>query len=178
MNSTDDEQSFTDEQKRECCLMVSIGCDRETACNYLGKTAEELRLEMRSDAEFRRQLLRAEATPEFNHMRNLYQAAKDAKHWRASVWWLERRAPERYARRLPDSLTTDELSRFVEELAEAILGEVNNDRDRRRLLARLIELTDNVQEGTFDHDQQLQPAQSREELLKISQNDSDEQIDS
>lgn len=178
MNSADDGQNFTDEQKRECCLMISIGCDRETACNYLGKTAAELRLEIRNDAEFGKQLLRAEATPEFNHMRNLYQAAKDAKHWRASVWWLERRAPERYARRLPDSLTTNELCRFVEELAEAILSEVNNDQDRRRLLARLIELTDNVQEGTFDHDQQLHSAQSQEETLKISQYDRDEHSDS
>ena len=76
---------FSAEQKSRCCVLISMGCSRETACKYLGLSATDLRRELQLDWEFRAQLLRAEATPEFNHMRNLHQAAKDEKNWRASV---------------------------------------------------------------------------------------------
>lgn len=136
--------------------MISIGCDRETACNYLGKTAEQLRQHLEHDLDFRSRLRRAEATPEFNHMRNLYNAAKEEKNWRASVWWLERRAPERYARRSPDALTTAQLRVFVEELAENIVGEVSDLNDRTRLLNRLLEITKQLQDDSFQqHDTQV-----------------------
>lgn len=150
---------FTDDEKRECCLMISIGCDRETACNYLGKTAEQLRAELRDCPEFFKELLRAEATPEFNHMRNLYNAAKEEKNWRASVWWMERRAPERFARRLPDTLSTTQLRNFVEELAETIINEINDSQDRTRLLAKLMDTTKQLQDTDFQADGTLLPAE-------------------
>ncbi len=159
MTSPDEEPNrFTSEQKRECCLMISMGCDRETACNYLGKTAEELRYELRHDLAFRKQLLRAEATPEFNHMRNLYKAAQDEKHWRASVWWLERRAPERYARRPPGALTAPQLRQVIEELAETIVGEVNNPQDRQRLLARLVLIAERLRSDSFESQSNTVPS--------------------
>ena len=141
---------FTDELKRECCLMISMGCDRETACNYLGKTAAELRAELQRDGAFCRQLLRAEATPEFSHMRNLYNAARDEKNWRASVWWLERRAPERYAKRAPESITAAQLRQVIEELTEAIGSEVNDPQDRRRVLARLVQIAERLRSDSFE----------------------------
>ena len=150
MNHYESSEIFTDEQKRECCLMLSIGCDRETACNYLGVTAEQLRSEMQLDVDFLKKLLRAEATPEFNHMRNLYNAAKDEKHWRASVWWLERRAPERYARRAPNAVTPSQLQQVIATLTEAIAGEVNNQQDRRRVLARLEQIAVSLHSDSFE----------------------------
>ena len=51
---------------------------------------------MQHDAEFVANVRRAEASVELSHMRNVQQAAKDKKDWRASVWWLERRSPERF----------------------------------------------------------------------------------
>ena len=150
MNHYESSENFTDEQKRECCLMLSIGCDRETACNYLGVTAEELREELTLDVDFRKQILRAEATPEFNHMRNLYNAAKDEKHWRASVWWLERRSPERYARRAPEAVTPPQLQQMIEALTGAIAGEVNNSQDRRRVLARLEQIAASLHSDSFE----------------------------
>ncbi len=150
MTQLEEPNRFSDEQKRECCLMIKIGCDRETACNYLGKTAAELHEQLRQDREFHRQLLRAEATPEFSHMRNLYNAAKDEKHWRASVWWLERRAPERFARRAPDALTAQQLRSVIEALADTIVGEIEDPQDRERLLAKLVQIAEKACGEAFD----------------------------
>ncbi len=167
MTLPEDPNRFTDDQKRECCLMISMGCDRETACNYLGMTAEELRYELRLDEAFCRQMLRAEATPEFNHMRNLYKAAKDEKHWRASVWWLERRAPERYARRAPDSLTASQIRQVIEELAETIVGEIDDPQDRQRLLARLVQIAEKIRNDSFESSSELPSGTVHNKMLKI-----------
>ncbi len=130
--------------------MLSIGCDRETACKYLGFTFSQLRNELHDDPEFETQMYRAEATPEFNHMRNLNQAAKDEKHWRASVWWMERMSPERFARRAPNAVTMVQLKTFIEELADLIIAEIPDEDQRMRLLERLSQMTDSLEkDGDF-----------------------------
>lgn len=135
---------ITAEQKSEFCLIVSIGCDRETACKLLNCSPAQLQGELQQDAEFSAKLLRAEATAELNHMRNLHNAAKDEKNWRVSVWWLERCAADRYARRAPESVSAKELSSIVDELAEVIALEFTDQDDRWRLLNRLAQIARSV----------------------------------
>lgn len=130
--------------------MISIGCDRETACKYLGLTSKQLSGLLEQDPEFLKQLSKAEATSELTHMQNLRNAAKDEKHWRASVWWLERHAPERYARRAPDTLTVAQLQQIIEELVEAIVCEVTNERDRLRLLNRFEKIALAAQQDSYE----------------------------
>ena len=136
---------LTEEKKREFCLMISIGCDRETARKYLGCSLQQLKEALRLDSRFARQLDRAEATPEFNHMRNLHHAAKDEKNWRVSVWWLERCAADRYAKRNPEVISPVQLRQVIQELSKAILGEVTSRDDQRRLLIRLTEIARGVE---------------------------------
>ncbi len=126
--------------------MISIGCDRETASKYLACVPQQLQHALKHDPQFAKQLARAEATPEFSHMRNLHNAAKDEKHWRASVWWLERCAPHRYARRAPEAVSVVQLKKIIQELADAIAGEVASQNDRQRLLSRLTEIACTVQD--------------------------------
>ncbi len=146
MTSSNELQILTDDQKREFCLIVLIGCDRETACNYLGWSRSQLQNALKQDPQFAKRLARAEATPEFIHMRNLHNAAKDEKHWRVSVWWLERCAPERYARRNPDAVSAAQLRQIIKQIADAITGEVASPDDRQRLLTRLSKIAREVQD--------------------------------
>ena len=138
---------MTDEQKREICLIVSIGCDRLAACKYLGYSLAQLRRELKRDEKFAEQLRRAEAAPELAHMRNLQNASRDEKNWRASVWWLERCAPDRYGRRAVDAVTEKQLKEVIDELADAIAGEVTGTEDRKRLLKRLEEIVGSIFDG-------------------------------
>jgi len=77
-------------------------------------------------------------------MQNLRNAARDEKHWRASVWWLERRAPERYGRRAPDAISADQLRQVIEQLAEVIVEGVASQSEREQLLDRFTEIASNV----------------------------------
>ncbi len=124
--------------------MLLVGCDRETAGNYLGFSPTQLRDEVKRDADFLQQVLRAEASAEFHQIRNLHEATKDSKQWRASVWWLERKVPERFARRAANAVTESEWRHFLETLADLITSEIASEADRQRLLTRLAQIAQNV----------------------------------
>ncbi|MEM9187016.1 MAG: hypothetical protein AAGB00_11020 [Planctomycetota bacterium] len=137
-------EAFSADQKREVCTIAAVGCDRQIAARYLGCTMADLQRAIQSDASFARSLEQAEAGAELVHMKNLKDAAQEEKNWRASVWWLERRSPDRYGRRDARSVTPTQLQKFVEALGRIIAEEVHYAEDRDRLLSRLEELLQEV----------------------------------
>jgi len=154
--------SLSDEQKNEFCSIVLLGCDRVTASRYLGCTLRQLQKALQQDPQFAEQLARAEATPELMHMRNLQNAAKDEKHWRISVWWLEHCAPERYARRNPDAISAAQLRQIIKQLSDAIAGEVANQDDRTRLMKRLAGIASGI-----ESDEQIFSPESDQEFAAL-----------
>jgi hypothetical protein len=137
----------TNDAKRNLCLILSLGCDRQAAVKYVGWSFEELRGELLQDAAFAADVRRAEAASEMMHMRNIHNAAQDDKHWRASVWWLERRAPDRYGRRAAESVTPLQLESFLALIVSAVVEEVRATDDQERLLARLQHIADTLDES-------------------------------
>ena len=137
MTCKDKHATLTDEQKGQVCGILSVGCDRETAANFVGCSLADFGRTMQHDPAFAQHVCRTEAGAELGHMRNLQQAAKDAKNWRASVWWLERHAPERFGPRGAGQVTARQLKAFVETLAGILSDEIHDDDDRRRVIARL-----------------------------------------
>src|SRR3972149_1694248 len=140
---------LTDEQRRELCLILSIGCDRETASKHVGCRLDDRRREMADDAAFAVDVRRAEARTELQHMRNVQAAARDEKNWRASVWGVGRCAPERYGRRDAGAVTARHLEQFISDLATAVMEEVRAVADRRRLMARLKQMAESIQESDY-----------------------------
>ncbi len=135
---------LSDEQKREAVLIASVGCDRETIAKYVGCGRDELDTALLLDRAFGCELRRAEAACELAHMRNLQQAGRDVRQWRASVWWLERRAPERYAKRDAGSVGRRDLVAFLRDVAGSIAAAVRNEDDRERVIAELQTLSEDA----------------------------------
>jgi len=135
---------LTEEQQAQVCGILSVGCDRQTAADYLGCSLADIRQMMQHDSTFSDGVRRAEAGVELMHMRNVQELAKDKKDWRASVWWLERRSPERFGRRSAGVVTVRQLKAFAAILAEAVQEDVQCEEDRERLLARLSAITASV----------------------------------
>ncbi len=132
---------LNDEQKNEAVLIASVGCDRETVASYLGCNLDEMNVAAIEDPDFAKRYRRAEAGCELAHMRAVQQAAKDEKNWRASVWWLERRLPERYGKRGPGTVGRRDLVQFLKAVATGIAGAVQNDDDRQRVIETLQGIT-------------------------------------
>jgi hypothetical protein len=147
---------LTDEQKAQVYGILSVGCDRQTAANFVGCSLADIRRAMQRDPQFAVGVCRAEAGAELNHMRTIQQAAKDEKHWRASVWWLERRSPERFGPRGPRVVTARQLKAFIDVLADTLREEIRTTDDQQRVIARLKSLADSVDRMLRDSQLQLE----------------------
>jgi predicted ATP-dependent protease len=128
---------LTAEQKGQIYGILSVGCDRETAANFIGRSLADIVRAMRQDADFSASVRRTEAAAELNHMRTVQNAAKDEKNWRAAVWWLERRSPERFGSRGAGTVTTRHLKAFLSFIGDCLNTDIHDATDRERVLARL-----------------------------------------
>jgi len=158
MSCDNNSLELTDEQKDHVCGILSTGCDRQTAATAVGCSPTDISRAIQQDELFAERVRRAEATAELHHMRNVHTAARDEKHWRASVWWLERRSPEHYARREPGTVTIPQLQAFVTTLSDALLEVVHDDATRKRLVARLDQLAHSLEESPLAPDRQPEAA--------------------
>ena len=154
------EATLDQEKKAEICAVVRLGCSRATAAKRTGCTVADIRREAQRDPQFAARLGAAESDLEIAHMRNVFEASKETKNWRVSVWALERIHPARYARRGPDVVTSEQLARFVRVFTEIILEEIPDKTHQRnivsrvgRLLTQLRRQSDQREEGEGDLEQ-------------------------
>ena len=135
---------LSDEQKREVVLIATVGCDQETAAKYVNSSVERIGEEMLRDPRFGADVRRAEAGCELGHMRCVQQATRQEGPWRASVWWLERRFPERYGRRDAGTIGRRDLVRFLGAVAGGLASAIRSEEDRRRVLDALAEFAESL----------------------------------
>jgi hypothetical protein len=135
---------LTDEQKGRVCGVLSVGGDWTTAARIAGCSLANIRRAMRHDTEFATSVRRSEAGAELSHMRTIQEAAKDSKNWRASVWWLERHAPDRFGSRRAGVVTARQLKAFVGVLADVVAGEQQMGASRAEILGRLRAFAESV----------------------------------
>jgi hypothetical protein len=134
---------LTSQQKAEICGILSIGCDREAAADYIGCSLADVQKAMRNDPAFLTKVRRVEANAEVTHMRAIVEFAREKKDWKASVWWLERRSPERYGRRSAGAITERQLKEFIAIVAD-IMRDVRGTDDRQRVIGKLQSLADAI----------------------------------
>jgi hypothetical protein len=129
--------TITDEQKGQICGILSVGCDRESAANFVGCRPADICRAMLRDSAFAAQVRRTEASCELGHMRTVQEAAKEPKNWRASVWWMERRAPDRFGPRGAGQVTLRQLDEFLNVVADIVCDEIECRDDQQRVLGRM-----------------------------------------
>ena len=144
---------LSDEQRRNICLLLSSGCDREAAAHFARCSKVDLQSEILSSPAFAADVRHAEAMSELAHIRNVQNATQDVKNWRASVWWLERRSPERFARREVGTITVQQLQDFIAQLASSVFDAIQNPDDRERLMERLDQLERSLHASNICHDE-------------------------
>lgn len=141
---------LTPEQKAQVFGILSVGCDRETAANFVGCSLVDITRSMRNDTDFGTSVRRTEAACELYHMRNVHEAAKDEKNWRTSVWWLERKAPERFGPRSAGTVASRHLKAFIQMMGESLCEAIQNADDRDRVHARFRQINELIHQMTDD----------------------------
>lgn len=133
---------LTAKQRGEISGVLAMGGTRATAAHFVGCPLSTLLRAEQADADFATELRKAEGRAEMLQLKNIAEVARERQDWRASAWMLERRYPERYLRRRPDSARlkwlTDTLNLFV----ELIVAEIDDRPLRERILQRLQEVVE------------------------------------
>jgi hypothetical protein len=125
--------ALTDDQKNEICTILADGGDRETAAGVVKCLVVDIGRAIETDSQFALRVRHAEASAELSHMQNILKATKDGKYWRASVWWLERRSPERFGRRSAGAITPQQLHEAIAALNDGLQRVFPTEEDQRRV---------------------------------------------
>jgi hypothetical protein len=134
------------EKRREICAILAVGCTRTIAARYVGCHVKTIRNTARRDAEFARAIEQAETKHEIMHLTHINKAAGEGRFWRAAAWALERRYPDRYARRRPHTITIEQMSHALDQFAGVVFEEVTDPEHRQRILQPIEELTAQLQQ--------------------------------
>ena len=82
-------------KRREILAILTVGCRRRTAAKYVGCTVQTISNTAARDPDFAKQVRQAEQQAEIGALKEIREAGKEPRHWRAAAWLLERRNPDR-----------------------------------------------------------------------------------
>lgn len=128
---------MTAEQKQKLINLVAAGCPRDGALPVVGVTKRDFRRALIADPSLETELASGETRVELLLLRNVQEAARDPRNWRASTWYLERTNPDRYGRVRPRSVRVSKLIEFFDNLVHQLNQTVPDDRSRNALVACL-----------------------------------------
>lgn len=124
-------------KKSELLALLSAGCSRRVAAAYVGCPECMIRHAARHDAWFAEALKQAESQAEIFYLQNIRRAAAQERHWRAAAWALERRSPQDFAPRPPDTMRVEEVVELMRECASVVMEEVTVAEYRKKILKRV-----------------------------------------
>ncbi len=128
-------------KKREVIAILSVGCTRQAAAEYVGCHVSTITRTAERDPQFQAKLRQAQSSHEILHVKSINSAAIEPRYWRAAAWALERMHPDRYGPRRPQVITVDQLELVLGQFAGALMEELPDEAARERLLARLDAMT-------------------------------------
>jgi hypothetical protein len=128
---------FDKDKQREVCAIVAVGCSRAVAAQYVGCDIRAIRRRVLVDPDFADAIERAESHHEIMNLKNINEAGKVERHWRAAAWALEHAYPDRYGKRRARTLTFEQVAGILSQFADAIVEDVPDPAARERIVERL-----------------------------------------
>jgi hypothetical protein len=105
-----------EEKKAQVVMLIASGLSRREAAGFVQCAHTTIGRTAARDSDFAVKLSQAEATSHMQAVTAIRGAMQDPKYWRAAAWMLERRSPEEYARRDPNSFTGDQVMSLLARL--------------------------------------------------------------
>ena len=132
-------RQLTQQQKNEILAILSAGCSRAAATRSVRCTPNRLKREILENPTFAEQVAKAEEGIELFYLSRIRSAAQKEQHWRAAAWVLERRLPNRYGVKKPESLTAEHVQKFMAACLQILAEEMPDKEQREKILNRLSE---------------------------------------
>ena len=124
-------------KQREILALLSVGCSRRTAARYVNCTQKAIDELARTNPDFAEKLRKAEANLEIESIKNMFNAAKQEKNWRASAWVLERKSPQEFLKKKPDVIPAGLLDTLLNRIVTLLIEECPAAVQRKGLLKKL-----------------------------------------
>ena len=124
-------------KQREILALLSVGCSRRTAARYVNCTQKAIDELAQANPDFAEKLRKAEANLEIESIKNMFNAAKQEKNWRASAWLLERKSPEEFLKKKPDVIPAGLLDTLLNRIVTLLIEECPAAVQRKGLLKKL-----------------------------------------
>ena len=124
-------------KQREILALLSVGCSRRTAARYVNCTQKAIDELAQANPDFAEKLRKAEANLEIESIKNMFNAAKQEKNWRASAWLLERKSPQEFLKKKPDVIPAGLLDTLLNRIVTLLIEECPAAVQRKGLLKKL-----------------------------------------
>jgi hypothetical protein len=122
-------------KQKTICSLIAAGASLRQAARFIDCDAKTIRNEAARDDDFRRELAKARSEAALHPLETLHQAAKT--NWRASVVWMQRIDPDRFARPNAAVVTQREANQFIADLLETIGRAVSSPQERKAFVELL-----------------------------------------
>ena len=127
------------QERTEYLALLSAGYARTTAAKFIHRTSGTIQNSMADDPEFAGQVAKAEENSEVFYLSCIRRAALKEQYWRAAAWVLERRLPDRYVAKKPETLTAEHVQKFMATCMRIIAEELPDQERREKIIQRLAE---------------------------------------
>jgi IS30 family transposase len=128
---------LTHQERNEILALLSAGYSRTTAAKYIHRAPVTLRSDIAEHPKFAQQVAKAEEGSEVFYLSCIRKAALKEQYWRAAAWVLERRLPNRYGTQKPETMTAEQVQKFMTTCIEIIVNELPDDEQRKNIFNRL-----------------------------------------
>ena len=133
------QKKLTQREREEVLAILTLGCSRAAAARSVMRSPHFLRFMIASDPEFAEQVAKAESGMEIFCLSHIRQAIAKNQNCRTALWLLERRLPNQYAAKKPETLTPEHIQKFIEACMKVIIECVPNKKLQTTIINRLTE---------------------------------------
>ena len=124
-----DPRAVLDVKKRtRICGLLALGYSRRMAAEYVGCDPSTITRTAQRDEAFREQLANAQSDADIDALKLLRRTADQEKYWRAAAWILERRNPDEYGRRAPNTFTGEQVMKILQRSLHAVMPAVPREK--------------------------------------------------
>jgi hypothetical protein len=120
-----DPREVLDAKKRtKICGLLTLGYSQRMAAEFVGCDPSTITRTAKRDENFRAQLAAAQSDADISALKIIRRTADQERYWRAAAWILERRNPEEYGRRSPNSFTGEQVMQILQRALDVIMPAV------------------------------------------------------